>query len=146
MIQLREVDENNFYECINLKVKDEQNKYVAKNTYSLAQAWLYYSVTRPFAIYYNDTMVGFVMLEYDEVEKECGIWRFMIDERYQNKGYGKEAMEAVLKYIKSNPVFELIYLSFKPENIIAEKLYRNFGFVPTGEIDDGEIVMILKLK
>jgi diamine N-acetyltransferase len=145
MIQLAAINENNFHECIELKVGEGQKNFVAENTYSLAQAWLHQDVARPFAIYSDDTMVGFVMLAYDEAERECGIWRFMIDAKYQNKGYGKEAMKVILDYIKENPVFDEIDLSYEPENIVADKLYRGFGFLPTGEIDDGEIVMNLKI-
>jgi len=145
MIQLREINEDNFRECVNLKVNDNQTNFVATNVMSLAQAWLHYSIARPFAIYSDDVMVGFLMLDYSEAEKECGIWRFMIDEKYQNRGFGKEAMRVILDYIKSNPVFESVNLSYEPENVVADKLYRGFGFSPTGEIDYGEIVMKLQV-
>ena len=145
MIELREINEENFDECVCLEMKDGQDAYCARNVYSLAQAWLY-PEARPFCIYKDDTMVGFVMLDYDEDEKECGIWRFMIDKKYQSMGYGKEAMRVVLEYIKSNPVFNVVHLSTAPNNEIAIKLYKSFGFLPTGEIDDdGEITMALEL-
>ena len=140
MLQLREINGDNFYDCINLKVKEEQNRFVASNVKSLAQAWVCGSVAHPFSIYYEDVMIGFLMLNYDKDDKECGIWRFMIDEKYQNMGYAKKAMQVILEYIKSNPAFETVRLSFQPDNIVAEKLYRNSGFIPTGET-----VMVLKL-
>lgn len=146
MIHLREINEDNFEACLNLKVGDSQKSFVANNMFSLAQAWLYDSVARPFAIYADDTMVGFLMLEYDERKKVCGLWRFMIDAQYQGKGYGKEALECVLAYIKTNPGFEAVNLSFEPENIAAEKLYRQYGFLPTGEMDGSQIIMALKLR
>ncbi|MDE6621419.1 MAG: GNAT family N-acetyltransferase [Lachnospiraceae bacterium] len=37
-------------------------------------------------------MVGFIMLGYYEVEGYYTLWKFMIDEKYQNKGYGKRAL------------------------------------------------------
>ena len=147
MINLREIIEDIFDDCINLEVTDKQNNYVASNLYSLAQAWLHDETARPFCIYKDDIMIGFVMLEYDEPEKECGIWRLMIDKKYQGKGYGKEAMRVILDYIKSNPIFEVIHLSTMPHNESAVKLVNSFGFSETGEIDeDGEITMILKLR
>ena len=146
MILLKEINEDNFDACLALEVEESQKNFVASNVYSLAQAWLYPENARPFAIYNDDIMVGFLMLDYDEAEKECGIWRFMIDKGYQNKGYGKEAMKTVLEYIKSNPIFETIHLSTVPDNDIAIKLYKNFGFLPTGEVDDdGEIIMVLNI-
>ncbi len=145
MIILKEIDESNFYECLNLNVNENQNTFVAKNIFSLAQAWLYYNIAKPFAIYYDNIMVGFLMFSCDEIKNECWIWRFMIDERYQNLGYGKEAMKIALEYITKNTNFKSIKISFKPENKIAEKLYMSCGFEHTGEIDDGEVVMILNL-
>ena len=145
MIKLTEINDENFHTCLDLKVKPEQKDFVAENVYSLAQAWLYQSFARPFLLCNDDTAVGFVMIDYSEDDGECGIWRFMIDEKYQNMGYGKEAMRVILAYIKENPAFKSIFLSYEPENHIADKLYRSFGFLPTGEIDDGEIVMELKL-
>ena len=146
MIKLIEITDDIFDECIGLEMTDEQKRFCASNIYSLAQAWLHSSTARPFAVYSDDIMVGFVMLEYDEPEKECGIWRFMIDKKHQNKGYGKEAMRAVLDYIKSNPVFDVIHLSVVPENYIAVKLYEDFDFKNTGEMDDDEMIMVLELK
>jgi len=145
MIKLIEItNDNMFHECIGLKVTDEQDRFVASNIYSLAQAWLYSKIARPFCIYNDDVMVGFVMLGYDESEKKCEIWRFMIDAKHQNKGYGKEAMRVVLEYIKSNPVFSKIYLTVNPDNDVAVKLYESFGFFATGEMVYDEIVMVLK--
>ena len=36
-------------------------------------------------------------------------------------------------------------LSYEPENEVAKKLYASFGFVENGEMDDDEIVAVLKL-
>ena len=146
MIHLRAIDEENFDACIKLKIKDSQSTYMAPNIYSFAQAWLYPALARPFALYSDDTLVGFVMLEYDDTRKTCGIWRFMIGEHYQGRGYGKEALLCVLTYIKENPVFEAVTLSYEPENTVAETLYRQFGFAPTGEMDGTQVIMKLSLR
>jgi diamine N-acetyltransferase len=66
----------------------------------------------------------------------------MIDQRYQQKGYGKQAMSHILNYIKTFPLGKasFIVLSYKPNNDIAKKMYGSLGFVETGEIIDGELV------
>ncbi|MCL2546869.1 MAG: GNAT family N-acetyltransferase [Oscillospiraceae bacterium] len=146
MISLRKIlNDDMLDECLTLQVKEEQRKHCANNMRSLAEAWLHDSIFRPFCIYKDEVMVGFVMLEYDEAEKECGIWRIMIDEKYQGMGYGKGAMNIVLEYIRSNPIFEIIYLHVKPDNGIAIKLYEELGFFIAGETDEnGELPMVLK--
>jgi len=144
-VRLHKINKDNFNECVNLTVNDGQKGFVADNVYSLAQAWLHSDIARPFAVYNDDAMVGFIMFDYDERGDECGIWRFMIDGKHQGKGYGKAAMAAALEYIKRNPAFKTVRLSYEPANAVAEKLYLSFGFLPTGKVIDGENEMELKL-
>lgn len=91
MIALRRITKENYEECFALKVTDSQMDFVPSNVYSLAQAWIFIFTSFPFAIYDDNTMVGFIMLGYYEIKNYYTIWRFMIDENYQNKGYEKSA-------------------------------------------------------
>ena len=145
MVELRKINKDNYAECLDLKVSDEQKTFVASNVYSLAQAWVFYDTAYPFAIYADNTMVGFVMMGYFAEKDLYDIWRFMIDERYQKKGYGKAALLLSIEYLSK--VFNVndIFLSFEPNNVIAEKLYSSVGFKRTGEIEDGEVVMRLTI-
>ena len=150
MVTLKEITSDNYEECLELQVNDDQKKFVATNTESLADAWVYYKVARPFAIYNDNTMVGFVMIDIDPNLKGshdlCYLWRFMIDKRYQGLGYGKAAMKEVIDYVKTN--FDPITFgtSVVPENIIAEKLYNSFGFMPNGKYEHGEKVLVLNMR
>ena len=110
----------------------------------------------PFALYEEDTLVSFCMLGYggigDDEEPEIvygnySIWRLMIGSSFQGKGLGKKAMEEILKYVKSFPLgrAEYCWVSYDEENVGAKKLYENFGFYENGDVDDGEIVAVLKL-
>ena len=71
----------------------------------------------------------------------------MIDEKYQNKGYGKEALRLALDFIKSFPCGqgEYCWLSYEPENKTARHVYHSFGFVETGDMDGEEVIAVLKL-
>ena len=75
------------------------------------------------------------------------LWRLMIDEKYQNKGYGREAVKLALDFVRSFPCGEAEYcwLSYEPENEVARHLYHSFGFVETGEMDGNEVISVLKL-
>ena len=145
MITLKEITEDNFNECLDLEVEDSQKNFVAPNTYSLAQAWLYPETARPFVIYNGDVMVGFLMLAIDCSKKTCGIWRFMIDKKYQRMGYGKAAMQNVINYVKEKYKPNEINLSFVQGNEAAENLYKGVGFAANGKIDGDEIVMVLDI-
>ena len=145
MIQLREIKEDNFRDCIRLNVSEHQKNFVASNVYSIAQAYIHYGSAFPYGIYQDDQMVGFVMLGHNKEDQEFWLWRFMIDEKFQNQGFGTEAVKLALDKFHEMNAPE-VYLSYEPENHIADALYRKFGWLPTGKIEDGEIVMLLKFK
>ena len=147
MVELRKITKDNYIECLDLKVSEEQKNFVASNVYSLAQAWIFYDTAYPFAIYADNKMVGFVMMGYYTEKELYSIWRFMIDERYQKKGYGMTALKLSIEYLIDEFHVKDIYLSLEPTNTVAEKLYRSVGFIRTGEIEeDGEVVMNLTVK
>ena len=144
-VTLREITPQNFRECIDLKVADGQEKFVAPNVMSIAQTKIY-PTFNPFAIYQGDEIVGFVMYGFDPDEKHFYLGRLMIDEKHQGKGYGKAATLVVIERLKQNEDCCEIYLSFVPENTGAEKLYLSVGFERTGKISEhGEVVMKFSL-
>lgn len=145
MVSLEEINESNFRTVVGMKLNEEQSKYVASNVYSLAQAWLYPEQAKPYAIYNDKEVIGFMMLDWDEKERECGIWRFMIASEQQGKGYGRKAMEYAINIIKETGKFDCVSLDYVPGNEAGKHLYESLGFIATGEIDEGEIVMELDL-
>ncbi len=158
MVELRKITWDNWEECINLRVTEEQDNFIASNIYSMAQSYVaLLNDEQPpmtYSIYNDDIMIGFVMMYHDTAEEnedgdeECyGICRFMIDKRYQGNGYGKKAFAKSLELIKTFPQgrASAIYLSYDPKNIVARNLYAAFGFVETGAVNDGELVARLEL-
>ena len=139
-MRMAPITEENLEECIRLNVAEEQRKFVATNLYSLAQAYVYPNTAHPFALCDGEKMVGFAMLEMDETEQKYALWRFMIDARFQGKGYGRAALALLIAHMRSRGAQE-ISLSYVPGNEAGEHLYRAMGFVPTGDVDGGEIVM-----
>jgi diamine N-acetyltransferase len=70
----------------------------------------------------------------------------MVDEKHQGKGYGHFGMEKILEILRTRGDIEQVAISYKPENESARKLYASFGFVEPGEMLDGEVLAILKLR
>lgn len=126
--------------------RPEGEHFVASNAYSLAEAWLYKDAgdVYPFAIYNDDTPVGFMMLDEDQEERCLVIWRIMFPEEHQNKGYGTEAMKQIIRLAKESGKYDFMIIDYAPENVIAKHVYEKMGFVPTGEISNGEIVAKLQ--
>lgn len=93
-------------------------------------------------------MVGFTMFAFDENNEDeddkYWLWRFMIDESLQGRGYGKAALNEIIKYFKENGA-DQITLSTKEENRTALSLYHQFGFRENGKMNDEEIVLKLFL-
>ncbi len=142
MILLKPVDENNFEAVINLKVGEGQQKFVASNVFSVAQSKVLPECI-PLAVYEEELLVGFAMYAMDREDKEYCIYRLMIDEKYQSKGYGRATMEALIKHISADKEHHVIYISFEPENKRAKALYESLGFVPDGRIIEDEVVYML---
>jgi diamine N-acetyltransferase len=148
-ISLREITAETVVPVIRLAVTEYQNRFVAPNAVSLAQA-LFAPEAWYRAIYLGEEPVGFVMLSDDSLlqpmpdHPELGVWRFMVDAKHQRKGIGRRAMELVIEHARSKG-FTKLSLSYVPGEGGPEPLYRSMGFRPTGEIDDDEVVMELSL-
>ena len=144
-IELRELDKSNYRDILNLKVADNQTGFVASNAISLAQA-LFHSQAWYRGIYRGDTAVGFVMLELDMEKPDYYLWRYMIDEKFQGHGYGYKALELVIEHVKSLPNSTEFLLSYVPKEGNPKGFYEKLGFLDTGEIEEGEVIMKLEFK
>lgn len=93
MVSIRPVTRENLEEVLTLRVGEGQEKYVISNAESLSRAYVYSETAYPFAIYDDNSIVGFIMMGYYEVKGYYTLWEFMIDHKYQNKGYGRQALK-----------------------------------------------------
>jgi len=143
-VTLREITGETLEAILKLEVSDDQKRFVASNAVSIAQAhFSEYAWFR--AIYADDTPVGFVMLYLDQDKPLYGVWRFMIDEEHQRKGYGSRAMQQVIEYVKGLPEARELMLSYAPGEGNPSPFYGKCGFVDTGECMGDEKVMKLTL-
>ena len=92
-------------------------------------------------------MIGYVMVIYDYDIPEYDIWHMMIDESMQGKGYGGEALDRVIAYIKTKPFgdSDRVALTCNKYNPIARKLYERKGFFATGVEDEDEIELTMTI-
>ena len=166
VIRLVKIDAKNALDVGALKVKRSQRHFVDNNKNSIIDAYTTIGTNCtafPFGIYNDDEPIGFIMIGYNEAvmyeywfddlkapevyRNNYTIWRFMIDKRYQHRGYGREALKLAIEFVKTLPCGEAEYcaLSYSTRNKPAKEFYRSFGFVENGEKDGGEIVAVLKL-
>ena len=159
MIRFEGITNKNIWKVCALEPFEDQKDFVAENIQSLAEAF----ATRnegnnalPLAVYYDDVLVGFVMIgkgtvgnaeESDLIKENYSLWRLMIDKRYQGQGLGKQTMDAVIALIRTFPFGEAkkVWLSYEPENTRARAIYQRYGFVENGEMCGNEIVAVYEL-
>lgn len=156
-ITLQPITADNWIECINLKPTEEQQRigFVSPNQLSLAQAYAE-RWWQPYVLYADDVMVGFVLygcwppsgVPVHHTDVEAGvhfILRFMIDARYQGRGYGRAGMAAVIAQIKNEPGAHKITISYDASNLVMAQLCKSVGFLPTGIVIEDEIEACLPL-
>ena len=146
--ELCDLSEENLQQCFNLKVADGQTQYIASNKDSWQTANENKTVARPFALCCDGKVVGFTMFAFDENYADPNdrywLWRFMIDESLQGKGYGTAALQVIIQYFKDHGANN-IRLSTKDTNLHALSVYHKAGFKETGEMNGEEIVLQLDL-
>jgi diamine N-acetyltransferase len=143
-VTLRPITRDDLWDVLDLKLHPGQEEFVASNAVSIANAYVEPTFV-PLAVYAGDALVGFAM--YGQ-HPDSGAWwviRLMIDREQQGKGYGRAAMEAVIAMMADRVGCDEIVTSFVPENAVAAALYAALGFRPTGEIEDGEPLVQLRL-
>ena len=148
VVTLVPIDEDNVRAVFDLKVGTHQEDFVAPNAWSLAQAVAEASIAWPRAVLAGDRVVGFLMLEID-LEEEDGrpfwLWRLMIGEGLQRRGYGTAALELAIEEVRRRGGTE-VYTSWVQHPDGPGVFYLRHGFEPTGEIDDGEVVARRRLS
>ena len=164
MLHLEKIDAQNVWDVLDLKLRREQKHFVASNEISIVQAYTAAGTgcsAFPFAIYNDKRAVGFLMIGFNEaalyeldgeeapsaLKNNYSLWRLMIDKRYQNRGYGREAIRLALDFVRTWPCGKAEYceVSYEQDNEIAANLYHSIGFAVNGEMDGDEIVAVLKL-
>lgn len=162
-MELRAVTHDNWLECIALEVAGTQRAFVNPNIFSLAEAYVHSGANReaaeeyyqcfPFALYHGDKMVGFAMVTYERQNDFDGlpayeIYRLMIEKNHQGRGYGKEAVDALLQYIQTFPCGRAghVYAEWHPENRTSERLFTGKGFVTVGSDAEGAVMARRALK
>ena len=150
LVTLREITADTVRSVVRLTVAEDQKGFVAPNAVSLAQA-LFAPEAWYRAIYFQEELVGFVMLEDESLRSpppespKVAVWRFMIDATFQGRGYGRAALLKVIQHVRAKGIFATLELSYVPGPGCPEPFYAALGFRPTGRIDEGEVVLELRL-
>ncbi|WP_405104276.1 GNAT family N-acetyltransferase [Paenibacillus sp. FSL K6-1217] len=149
-IIIQPVNARNWEEALEISVCKEQRNFVPSVMESLAYAYIkpWDEALDPYILSIDDQIIGFFYLSYTPGSSDnYWIGGFQIDRRHQRKGYGKQAMDEIITFIKEvHPMCSLISLTVEQENSVAQKLYEDLGFTSEQRLNqDGERIYNLRL-
>lgn len=145
-VRLKIITAENWREALELSVDAEQQKFVAAVTppvvIALAKAYIRPGgrMVEPYGVYDQHNMVGFLNLHYSLGSKDdFWIFHFFIDQGFQRRGLGSAGIKALIEHINAtHPSCQRIRLTVHPDNDVAKKCYKRFGFTKDNILTHGE--------
>jgi diamine N-acetyltransferase len=144
-VDLRPITADNWKTCIALTLAASQQHFVADNLYSIAEAQFYPSAKARALYTANDQMVGFVLYGLEVATQRQKVFRLMIDQHQQGRGYGRAAMRAVIADVLATSDATALWISYREQNIVARHLYHTLGFHEHTIEETGRIIACLDL-
>jgi diamine N-acetyltransferase len=154
-VTLKKITGENREAVLALRVASGQEQFVSSVADSLAEA-TEYPHAQPWyrAVYSPDDPagpVGFVMLSWNvppappHIIGPWFLWKLLIDQRYQRRGYGAAVVRHIAGLIQAEGATELL-TSYVLGDGGPTGFYQRLGFIPTGDTDDrGEVIARLAL-
>lgn len=138
MLRLTDVSEDNWIEVASLSVFENQRKYLASPIGILARGYVYRNCNaKIFVVADGEAIVGLALVrEFTDEPLGYELQQFMIDQKYQGKGYGSEALQLILNELRKENHFDHVEVCVNKEDTVAIHVYEKLGFVDSGYIDD----------
>jgi SAM-dependent methyltransferase/RimJ/RimL family protein N-acetyltransferase len=143
-VSLREIDADNVLAVCELDVAPAQQTHVARNALTLAEA-AYEPNAWVRAIYAGDEPAGLLALVADTDAHDYWLARLMIAGQHQGRGIGTAAMALLIEHVRALPGARKLETSCVPDPDGPLDFYRRLGFEQTGEVREGELVLMLSL-
>lgn len=137
MICLADVNENNFEALRRLDVAPEQRRFLDSPLGILARGYVYRTQrARVLAVLAEGEPVGLLLVKDMDEEPACyDLQQFMIDRRFQGRGYGTEALRLILSALEAERKYGCVEVCVKRRDTAALRLYEKLGFVDSGYVD-----------
>lgn len=112
------------------------------------------AMPHPWAVHDAGTgaVVGFAMISDnipepidDDLVGAYFLWKLLIDEPFQGRGYGAATIDAVVEYLRTRPGADVLYTSCADGSGSPRPFYLRYGFTDTGRRMWGENVLALEL-
>ena len=153
MTEFRIVTKKDLIPLFGLSLKNEQWNFVARPATTLAQA-AYEDGAEVFGMWGGDTPVGMIAtidfadpgasLDPGDPDDVIYVWRLLIDEAHQRRGYGRMALDFAAEKARALGRRGVLLTSVdSPGSAIP--FYEAYGFKKTGRIIDDEVELSLDL-
>ena len=138
MIRLESVTEDNWIDVARLSVSDAQQAFLDRPIGIIARAYVYRNQNaRVFVIINDSDIIGLALVrDLDEAPACYDLQQFMIDQRFQNKGYGTEALKRILSLLKDEGKYDCVEVCVNKADASALRVYEKAGFIDTGYVDE----------
>jgi diamine N-acetyltransferase len=112
------------------------------------------AMPHPWAVHdaVRGAVVGFAMISDnipqpmdDDLVGPYFLWKLLIDEAFQRRGYGAATIDAVVEYLRTRPGADVLYTSCADGPGSPRGFYLQYGFTDTGRVMWGENVLELDL-
>ena len=151
-VELRKIADTNRPEVLAVAVAPNQERFVGTVAGALQDA-AEIPEANPWvrAVYLDDRPVGLVMLSWN-VEPDPPhiigpwfLWKLLIDHRFQRRGLGREVVRLIADIVRNEGATELL-TSYTEGQGDPGRFYERLGFIPTGDRDDNnEVILALDL-
>ena len=147
-VELVEIGDDNVEAVMAVTVAEHQVRFVGSvrgaledaNDYPEGNPWYR-------GIVADGTVVGFVMLSWNVTPQPPRIigpwflWKLIIDQNHQGRGIGREVVRIVAEIVRAENGTELL-TSYGPIDDGPAGFYARLGFVPTGDVDDNNEIIV----
>ena len=137
MIRLNDIDETNFFAARALSLREDQQRFLDSPLGSLARGYAYRNQrARVLAVADEGTVVGLLLVKDMDEEPACyDLQQFLIDSRFQGKGYGRAALGLLLDDLRREGKYADVEVCVDKANAAALALFTGAGFRDTGYVD-----------
>ena len=138
MLRLFDINEENWLAVRRLSTADDQLGFLDSAVGILARGDVYRAAhARVIGIADGETAVGVALVKDLDEEPACyDLQQFMIDRRFQGRGFGTEALRLILAELTAERKYDCVEVCVKKTDAAALRVYEKCGFRDTGYIDE----------
>jgi RimJ/RimL family protein N-acetyltransferase len=138
MTSLFDVNERNWQDVARLTVRDDQRAWLDSALGIVARGYAYRACrAKVIGIADGTQIIGVALVRDLDEEPACyDLQQFMIDRRFQGRGFGTAALRLLLAELSAERKYGCVEVCVKKEDAAALRMYEKVGFIDTGYIDE----------